>query len=179
MRVISIGKSPRILDALTNALEEAGYQAVSSTHYDRTDDPLLNERYDSVAFGRAVTPEMRERFERILRGHNPEIASVVGMCPEVGVLVGQVDYALARLREGPEFTVEGQEVRVTTSAEVTLSWRIRRVNLLFQPSVKVFHTATLEPGTHTVRISERDKLRLGSNFLQVTADDKVVFTTRC
>lgn len=174
MRVIAIGKSNRLLGDLTKALEAAGHRAVSSDHYDRTDDPLLNERYDVVGFGRAVTPEMRGQFERILREHNPDIASFVGMCPEVGVLMGQVDYACRR--EGPEFTVDGNEIHVTTREEVDLEWRIRRVNLMFQPSVRVFHTATFAPGTHTVKVSERDKLRPGNNFLQVVAGGKVTFT---
>jgi hypothetical protein len=179
LRIISIGRGQFILDRLTRALTAAGHDAVSSTRFDRIGDPLLDAVYDVVGFGRAVKPDMRARFEEILRGHNPAIVSYVGMCPEVGVLMGQINYEITRAHDGrvTNFTVDDQSVvRFRVQKEVELRWKIRRINAFFQPSVRTFHTGVFTAGTHAMQVSRKDRLRIGSNFLQVEAGDNIVFT---
>src|SRR4051794_32445746 len=110
VRVISIGRNRSLLDRLTKALEASGHEAVSTNN---VDDPRINRPYDVVGFGRAVATETRVRLEKLLRAQNPDIAAYRGMCPEVGVLVGQVEYELARrdnsVVEG--FVLANNEVR--------------------------------------------------------------------
>lgn len=172
MRVISIGRGRLVLDRLTEALNASGHEAVSTNNFD---DPLINNSYDVVGFGRAVTPEIRDRLEKVLRAQNPEIAAYRGMCPDVGVLVGQVEYELARrdnsVVEG--FTLADNEVRFEVRQAVALTWKVRHVNALFRGSDQVLHGRTYEAGRHVVPV----KRRKGRNFLQVEAQ-KTVFITQ-
>lgn len=163
MRIISIGRNQPLLDRLTAALQAAGHDAVSTTSFD---DPLVNESYDVVGFGRAVTPDIRERLERELRAHNPEIASYQGMCPEVGVLVGQVEYELAQRDTSvvSGFALVGDVVSFEVHREVELTWRIRHVNLLMRGSDRVLGRGTYGVGQRSARIRRPSR---GKNFLQV------------
>jgi hypothetical protein len=172
VRVISIGRGRSLLGRLTEALNASGHEAVSTNNFD---DPLINNPYDVVGFGRAVTPEVRDRLEGLLRAQNPEIAAYQGMCPEVGVLVGQVEYELARrdnsVVEG--FTLADDEVRFEVHQAVALTWKVRHVNALFRGSEQVLWGKTYGAGRYVVPV----KPRRGRNFLQVEAK-KTVFTTQ-
>ena len=169
MRVISIGRNQGLLDRLTKALREAGHDAVGTN---QLDSPLLDAPYDVVAFGRALTAEDRARLEQALRARNPGIVSFVGMSPEVGVLKGQVESVSA----GADFAISGSTVRFRLDSETELRWKIRRVNLLYRASERVFHVATYPAGAHVLHVDGRHKLRLGSNFLQVEAGGRMIFT---
>lgn len=172
MRVISIGRNQSLLDRLTEALNARGHEAVSADNFD---DPLIDNPYDVVGFGRAVTPDIRDRLAEVLRAQNPEIATYQGMCPEVGVLVGQVEYELARRDSSvvAGFTLADNEVRFDVRQAVRLTWKIRHVNALFQGSDQLLHDNRYEPGKHVVPVEPRK----GRNFLQVEAR-KTVFTAQ-
>ncbi|GAB3911450.1 hypothetical protein ACFQ1S_03180 [Kibdelosporangium lantanae] len=168
MRVISIGRNRTLLDRLTAALEARGHEAVSTSD---EDDPLIDNPYDVVGFGRAVTPETRARLETLLRAHNPDIAAYRGMCPEVGVLVAQAEYELARRDDSvvAGFELVDDEVRFEVHQPVALTWKIRHVNVLFRGSDRVLQERTYEVGEHVVPVEPR----AGRNFLQVDAQGTV------
>jgi hypothetical protein len=172
VRVISIGRNATLLDRLTAALTARGHEAVSTHDFD---DPLIDNPYEVVGFGRAVTPEIRGRLEGVLRAQNSEIASYRGMCPDIGVLVGQAEYELARRDNSvvAGFTLVDNEVRFEVHQRTDLTWKVRHVNRLFRGTDHPLHEGTYGPGSYAVPVEPRK----GNNFLLVEART-TVFVTR-
>ena len=181
LRVLTIGRGHHVVQRLTRALTAAGHVAVASTRIDSADDPVLAAAYDVVGFGRAVRLDMRDRCTQILREHNPDVVAYVGMFPEVGVLMGQIEYEVTRARgredRVSDFGVEGRSaVRFRVARDIELRFRLRRVNPFFQPSERTFRTGSFAPGVHLLPVSYEHRLRMGNNFLQVDTDGTIVFT---
>jgi len=94
-RVLLIGKRAAVLTDLQEALREIGIAADLTqdvTDADRRQLPV----YGAVAFGSAVSAEVRARMKAAFRTVNPSVVFVDGLAPITPVLVAQVQEALDR-----------------------------------------------------------------------------------
>jgi hypothetical protein len=90
MRALLIGKRASVLADLAEALNERGHEVI----VDR-DAAMIgaDERFDVVAFGRAIKDDVRRAVMDRVRSRNPRAQRVDGLAPITDLLVVQCEWA--------------------------------------------------------------------------------------
>jgi len=97
-RVALLGKRSSVLEPLGEALRGRGFdplviQVGSTAEVDRAAAHLREERFEVVAFGRAVDDAWRRQVMDAARSRNPRAQRADGYAPIIELLVAQVEYA--------------------------------------------------------------------------------------
>lgn len=100
-RVALVGKRTSVLEPLDRSLRSRGSSSVvlpvgRGSDVDAMAAHLRGERFDVLAFGRAVDDEVRRHLMDAARSRNPRAQRVDGLAPITELLVAQVELAARR-----------------------------------------------------------------------------------
>ena len=129
--VLLIGKSQLVLDEAVAGLHDLGHRAEGTNDFaDVTERFDMNE-IDLVVFGGQVPPDHRAELREGISAINPRIIFVQGLAGIPGLIVHQVEGALASHdqdpSQAPTFTPETRSIQVNligpAHVKVTLWWQ--------------------------------------------------------
>jgi hypothetical protein len=129
--VLLIGKSQLVLDDAVAGLRDLGHNAEATNDFtDVTARFDLNE-IDLVVFGGQVPPDRRAKLREEISASNPRVIFVQGLAGIPGLIVNQVEGALASQdhdpNRAPTFTPETRSIQVTLTGpadvKVSIWWQ--------------------------------------------------------
>jgi hypothetical protein len=94
-RVLVIGRSENVLSEAVQILRLIGYAAGASNDFASVMDTFDMTAVDLVVFGGMVPPDTKELLREQISGRNPAMTFVQGFAGIAGVIVAQVQAALA------------------------------------------------------------------------------------
>ena len=120
--VLLIGKSQRVLDDALAGLRDLGHHAEATNDFtDVTARFDLNE-VDLVVFGGQVPPDRRAELREEISAINPQVILVQGLAGIPGLIVDQVEGALASQdhdpSQAPTFTPETRLIQVALTGRL-------------------------------------------------------------
>lgn len=157
-RVLLIGARAAVLGKLAAALRTIGIGADVVQDTDGvTDDELRG--YGAVAFGRAVTDEVRARVRDSFGRAGADVAYVDGLAPVIPVLVAQIVTALdptpPERRRVTALAATAAEAIVQVSSPVGVRLVAYRLDRLYRTHEKLLLDDVLEPGTHRIPLDAK------------------------
>jgi hypothetical protein len=129
--VLLLGKSQLVLDDAVAGLRDLGHHAEATNDFaDVTARFDLNE-IDLVVFGGQVPPDRKAELREEISASNPRVIFVQGLAGIPGLIVNQVEGALAspdhNASRAPTCTPEPRSIQVTltgpAAVKVTLWWQ--------------------------------------------------------
>jgi hypothetical protein len=176
-RVLLVGRRPRVLDQLADALRRLGLQVREETDLDRVRTHVDGSTIDLVALGRGVTGTHRATIIRALRARNPTLRVVDGLAPITAVLVAQVLEALAtppvesRIVASAGIDPSDRRVLLTLRQAAHVTVDLHRIDNLYRAHQERVHDGRLDRGRHV--LPTRSRMTSGERFLVVRADDQM------
>jgi hypothetical protein len=101
--VLVVGRSESVLDTTVALLAERGYDARATRDFENITDQFDARDLDVVAFGGQVAPDKKEEIRAALARVNPDLEFLQGLAGIPGLIVDQVEAALAE-----EVVIPGQ-----------------------------------------------------------------------
>jgi hypothetical protein len=180
VRVLVVGRSPKVLVDVVDLLRERGYAANATNQFDRVLADYDVTGLDVLVFGGMVPAETKQDLRDQVRKLNPQVVFLQGLTGIAGVIAAQVqalaagdwagDAAADLLYDDAERTL-----RVTLQAPAHVTVKAWWATSFTPPeptssSITVFDDA-LTPGSHVIGIP--DEVPTVASFAAVTVDDAV------
>jgi hypothetical protein len=175
-QVLIVGRSRSVLDAAVALLEQRGYRAQATNDFDdvlgQTDLPQL----DLVVFGGQVPPAKKDEIRAGIVASNPNVEFVQGLSGIPGLIVDQVEAALAGEvlipGQAPIYDASGRAIALSLYASVDVTITVYWAE--FVPPEPKSHSAvlfegSLPAGDHRFRVP--DTVALDAAFATVRAGD--------
>lgn len=184
-KLLCIGRGKLIVKPLVKKLTEAGFDAWGTTKVEEAEEWLKTHRFDAIAFGRAVTEDVRNNLLQKARQLNASIYTFTGLYPSVPLLLHQANHELfkhsALLK--PISVIHchknnGINIKLAAHEDCHLSFKLIRINWLLQAREYNISTQYFTAGGHTT-ILEHDVFNSsGAKFLIITYYGHVVHIQR-
>jgi hypothetical protein len=161
-RVLLIGKSRLVLDDTVAGLRDLGYRAEATNDFDDVTARFHPREFDLVVFGGQVPPELKAELREEIGAVNPRAIFVEGLAGIPGLIVNQVQGALAPDRPDgggpPTFVPDDRSIRLALAGpadvEVTVWWQTSFVPPDPKSDSLVLLHERLAAGDHTVTIPD-------------------------
>ena len=129
--VLLIGKSQRVLDDAVSALHDLGYKAEATNDFAGVTGRFDARTLDVIVFGGQVPPDRKAGLREEIGAINPRVIFVQGLAGIPGLIVNQVQGALAADRHdptgAPTYTPDERSIRLTLAdpadVKVTVWWQ--------------------------------------------------------
>jgi hypothetical protein len=175
--VLIAGRSPEVLDTTLALLTERGYRAHVTSEFDDITARFDADALDIVVFGGQVTPDQKAEMRSALADVNPDLEFLQGLAGIPGLLVDQVDGAVAGETpipgQAPIYDPGAGEIKIALFAPLAIKVIVYWITELVPPNPKsasaVVVDDTLPPGEHRVAIPE--SVSLDAAFATVRAGD--------
>lgn len=180
-KLLCIGRGKLIVKPLVKKLIEAGFDAWGTTKVAEAEEWLKTHRFDAIAFGRAVTEEVRNNLVQKAKELNPRIYTFTGLFPSVPLLLHQANHELFR-HSGitkPIGNIHchkngGFNIKLTAHEDCHISFKLMRINFLFQVTEYSLGTQYFTTGEHTTILEHEAFNSSGTKFLIITYYGHVV-----
>jgi hypothetical protein len=175
-RVLIVGKSQAVLCDTVALLCSKAYAAAGTDHFDDVLTDFDVSRYDVVVFGGQVPVATREELTRDMLAANPGVVIVQGLAGIAGLIVAQVEGAVAPQGEDVEralaFDADSRRLTLLLAqpreVAMTAWWQTSFVPPDPKSDSLVLVDAVLPAGQHTVSLP--DVVPLQAAFLTVRID---------
>lgn len=173
-RVLLVGKHPKVLDRLAEALRREGLQVRQETELDRVGSHVDASSVDAVVLGRAVRGARRDSIVKALRARNPSLRVVDGLAPITPLLVAQIQEALStpagesRIVHRAGIESGDRRVLLTLRQAANVTVDLHRLDPLYRAHEERVHSGPLDSGRHVLRTKGR--VTAGERFLVIRAD---------
>jgi hypothetical protein len=129
--VLLIGKSQLVLDDAVAALRDLGHNAEATNDFTEVTARFDMKKVDLVVFGGQVPPDRKAELREQISAINPRVIFIQGLAGIPGLIVNQVEGALASHdhdpSRAPTFTPETRSIQVTLTGpadvKVTIWWQ--------------------------------------------------------
>lgn len=156
--ILVIGRSEKVLKETVDLLRQRGWAAGATNDFDNVLTLFEPSSLNIVVFGGMVPPNVKETLRTDLAAANPAITFVQGLAGMPGLLVAQVEAALAPTsRHDPEsISYDGDSRTVAISLQspaqvrVTGFWGTAFIPPDPESTSEVVFDTTLGAGTHAV-----------------------------
>jgi len=180
-KLLCIGRGKLIVKPLVKKLREAGFDAWGTTKMEEAEEWLKTHRFDAIAFGRAVTEDVRNNLLQKARNLNPRIYTYTGLYPSVPLLLHQANHEVYKHSGLPKpishlhcHKSEGFNVKLTAHEDCHISFKLMRINFLFQVKEYNLGTQYFTAGQHNTILEHEAFNGRGTKFLIVTHYGHVV-----
>lgn len=160
VRVLIVGRSPRVLHAAVALMRANGRHADATNQFDTVLDDYDVGGLDLVVFGGMVPTDVRERLRREIARRNAEVRFVQGLVGIPGVIAAQVEAAVEGALAEPVLTCDADLRTISLTLDEPSSVRI---HLLWMSSWRppeptstslLLHDAELARGTHHLAVPD-------------------------
>jgi hypothetical protein len=173
--VLIAGRSPAVLETTLALLTARGHRAQATREFDDITARFDATDLDIVVFGGQVTPDQKADMREALRSVNPSVEIVQGLAGIPGLIVDQVEAAVAGEvpipGQAPVYDADGRAITLVLFAplevEITAYWITELVPPNPKSTSAVLTEATLPAGEHRVRVP--DDVALDAAFATVRA----------
>jgi hypothetical protein len=129
--VLLIGKSQLVLDDSVAGLHDLGYLAEGTNDFTDVTARFDAREIDVVVFGGQVPPDCKAQLREEIGATNPRVIFVQGLAGIPGLMINQVQGALAADAQGfdggPTFTPDDRSIRLTLArpadVKATIWWQ--------------------------------------------------------
>lgn len=184
-KFLCIGRSKLIVKPLVKKLIEAGFDAWGTTKVNEAEEWLNTHHFDAIAFGRAVTEDVRNNMLQTARKLNSRIYTFTGLYPSVPLLLHQANHELFRHSGLPKpisivhcHKNNGINIKLTAHEDCHLSFSLMRINWLLQAKQYNIGTQYFTGGGHTTILEHEIFNSNGAKFLIITHYGHVVHIQR-
>jgi hypothetical protein len=171
-KVLSIGAGKKVLNRLTQALDEAGFIATFSYTYDQPElifRDFAGTHFDVVALGRGVSYENKLNIKTTFKAQNPAIAFVEGLAPVIPLLVDQVKLACLPSTLSPaQVQLLPGKLHIGIPFPCHLQVKLYHLNWLYMSYKKVLADSYSKAGVLNIPLLRR------SGFLSIAQDGIIV-----
>src|SRR4051794_37121302 len=156
--VLIAGRSPEVLDTALDLLTERGYDAHVTREFDDITSRFDANELDIVVFGGQVTPDQKAGMRSALAAVNPDLEFLQGLAGIPGLIVDQVDAAVAGETslpgQAPVYDAAARTIKLVLFAPLQIKVTVYWITELVPPNPKstsaVLTDAALTPGEHRV-----------------------------
>ena len=160
--VLLIGKSQRVLDDSVAGLRDRGYKAEATNDFTDVTSRFDARKLDLVVFGGQVPPDRKAELKEEIGTINPEVVFVQGLSGIPGLIINQVQGALAAGHQdptrAPTYTPHPRSIRLTLAdsadVNVTVWWGTSFVPPDPKSESLVLLDDRLAGGDHTIPIPD-------------------------
>jgi hypothetical protein len=175
--VLLIGKSQLVLDDSVAGLRDLGYKAEATNDFADVTGRFDARKLDLVVFGGQVPPDRRAELKEEIGTINPEVVFVQGLSGIPGLIINQVQGALAAGHQdptrAPTYTQDPRSIRLTLAdpadVKVTAWWGTSFVPPDPKSESLVLLDDRLAGGDHTVPIPDHIPPKAAFATVQVDA----------
>jgi len=174
--VLIVGRSQLVLDTSVELLSERGYRAQATREFDNITGQFDARELDIVVFGGQVAPDQKTEIRDALLAANPELTFLQGLAGIPGLIVDQVEAAVANdvliPGQAPTYDADKRVIGLSLFAplevKVTVYWATAMVPPDPKSEAAVLAEGPLAPGEHIFPIP--DSVVLNAAFATVRAD---------
>jgi hypothetical protein len=175
-QVLIVGRSRSVLDAAVALLEQRGHRAQATNDFDDVAGQADATQLDLVVLGGQVPPAKKDEIRATILARNPNVEFLQGLAGIPGLIVDQVEAALAGevliAGQTPTYDASGQAIALSLYASldvtVTVYWA------KFVPPEPISHSSVLFEGSLPAgdhRFGVPDTVGLDAAFATVRAGD--------